>query len=345
MAPSMRKVNVLSSFSFFSESNLDAIRNAVPEVSVAAFPYRETEEERSARRKGELHTLGPHTRELSPEFLAKLAEAEVMFILDAPTGLVQHAPKLRWVQLIGAGADHLKGTGLFESDVDIVATRNSHFVAEHALGLVLLLAKRLGQYLELSNRRQWKRLLGQTLWGKTIGIVGLGHIGSEVAQLCKAFGMQVLATKLRWQEAPRAHADGIFPPFKLPEMLGQSDYVVICVALTSDTEGMFGEAELRAMRPGAFLVNVSRGEIVQEDVLVRALREGWIAGAALDVFRTEPLPEDSELWELPNLFITPHSAGVVANYPDLAIAQFCDNLRRYIAGEPLVNVIDKKLGF
>lgn len=341
----MRKINVLSSFPFFSESHLDTIQNAVPEVTIASFPYGETGEERSIRRKGEIATLGPHTRELSPEFTAKLAEAEVMFIFDAPTGLVQHAPKLRWVQLIGAGADHLKGTGLFESHVDIVATRNSRFVAEHALGLILLHAKRLGQYLEQSHRRQWKLLLGQTLCGKTIGIVGLGHIGSEVARLCNAFEMRVLATKRRWQETPKVHVDGIFPPQQLHEMLGQSDYVVICVALTSETNGMLGEAELRAMRPGAFLVNVSRGEVIHEDVLIQALREGWIAGAALDVFHTEPLPGDSELWELPSLFITAHSAGGVANYLDIAIVQFCDNLRRYVAGEPLVNVIDKKLGF
>ncbi len=340
-----RKINVLNSFPFFSETQLDIIRNAVPQVVVDSYAYGETEEERSARRKGEIDRLGRHTRELSPQFIAKLAEAEVMFTLDAPTDFIRYAPKLKWVQLIGAGVDHLKGTGLFESNVDIVTTRAARLVAEHAIALVLLLAKQLGQYHELSKARQWQRLFGQTLWSNTIGIVGLGHVGTELARLCNAFDMRVLATRLRWQETPKVRVDAMFPPEKLKEMLSQCDYVVLCMALTPQTENMFGEAELRSMQPGAFLVNVARGEVLQEDALVRALREGWIAGAALDVFRTEPLSQDSELWNLPNLFITPHSASAVVNYVDVALGQFCENLRRYVDGKSPLNVIDKKLGF
>lgn len=340
-----KKVNVLNSFAFFSETNLDTIRKAVPEVSVTSFPYLETEEERSARRKGRIDTLGPHTRELSPEFIDKLAKAEVMFILDAPTGLVKHTPKLKWVQLIGAGIDHLKGTGLFESDVDIVSTRASRLVAEHALALALLLAKQLRQYSEFHKEHRWERLFSQTIWRSTVGIVGLGHVGSQVARLCKAFEARVLATDVRWQETPKVPVDALFPPKKLNEMLSQCDYVFVCVALTPQTEDMFGEAQFRAMRPEAFFINVSRGEVVQEDVLVRALREGWICGAALDVFRAEPLPEDNELWNIPNLFITPHSASSVLNYVEIALEQFIENLRRYVAGERPLNAINKKLGF
>jgi phosphoglycerate dehydrogenase-like enzyme len=340
-----RKINVLNAYPFFGEMQLDTIRNAVPQVTVDSFAYGETEEERSARRKGEINSLDLHTRELSPQFIEKLAKAEVMFILDAPTNFVRYAPKLKWVQLIGAGVDHLKGTGLFESNVDIVSTRASRLVAEHAVALVLLLAKQLSQYHELGKARRWERLFGQTLWGNTIGIVGLGHIGSELARLCNAFEMRVLATHLRWQVPAKVHVDGVFPPEKLKEMLGQCDYVVLCVALTPQTENMFGEAELRSMKPEAFLVNVSRGEILREDALIQALREGWIAGAALDVFRTEPLNQDSELWNLPNLFITPHVAGSVVNYFDVVLAQFCENLRRYVVGKPPLNVIDKKRGY
>lgn len=340
-----RKINVLNSYLFFGEMQLDAIRNAVPQVTVDSFVYAETNEERAARRRGQINSLGPHTRELSPQFIEKLSEAEVMFILDAPTNFVRYAPKLKWVQLMQAGVDHLKGTGLFESNVDIVTTRASRLVAEHAIALVLLLAKQLSQYHELNKAHIWQQRLSQTLRGNTIGIVGLGRIGCELARICNAFEMRVLATHLRWQEPPQVHVDAIFPPERLKEMLGQCDYVVLCIALTTKTENMFGEAELRSMKPEAFLVNVSRGEVLREDVLVQALHEGWIAGAALDVFRTEPLNQDSVLWGLPNLFITPHVGVSVANYFDVALEQFSENLRRYVDGKPPLNMIDKQRGY
>jgi phosphoglycerate dehydrogenase-like enzyme len=174
----------------------------------------------------------------------------------------------------------------------------------------------------------------------------MGHIGGEVARLAKAFGCRVLATRRSVSErAAGEGVDELLPASALPYLLAQSDFVVLCVPLTGETRHLIGEAELRAMKPTAVLINIARGAVVDEAALVRALKEGWIAGAGLDVFEQEPLPEDSALWSLENVILTPHISGGTEIYNQRATGIFCENLRRYLAGEPLMNLADAERGY
>jgi phosphoglycerate dehydrogenase-like enzyme len=195
-------------------------------------------------------------------------------------------------------------------------------------------------------KHEWSRFAPRELSGKTVGIVGLGHIGAEVGRLAKAFGCRVIATKRSTTESHRAlFADEIMPAAELHRLLGESDFVVLSMPLTPETRGMIGEAELRAMKPSAVLINIARGPVTVEAALVRALQESWIAGAALDVFDEEPLPPESPFWDMDNVIVTPHISGGTEIYNQRAVEIFAANLKRYLAGEPLENVVDPARGY
>jgi len=182
------------------------------------------------------------------------------------------------------------------------------------------------------------------LCGKTLGIVGLGGIGSEVAKRAKAFGMRVIATRRR-PDRRSEFADEVRGADELGWLLGESDFVAVCSALTHETRHLIGAEELKRMKATAYLINIGRGGLVDEGALVAALRGGEIAGAGLDVFEREPLPSESPLWEMPNVMITPHDAGSSPRSHERLMEVFLENLRRYVAGEPLLNVVDKRAGY
>jgi len=184
------------------------------------------------------------------------------------------------------------------------------------------------------------------LHAKTVGIIGFGGIGREIARLSKAFGMKVLVThRSARRSGQTGYVDEKYTLDGLTDMLGKSDFVVLALPLTHETIAMIGKKQLRSMKPTAFLINISRGKILDEAALVRALEEHWIAGAGLDVFETEPLPADSKLWELPNVILTPHIAGGMDRYIEQATAIFCENLMRYISGKRLLKVVNKQKGY
>jgi phosphoglycerate dehydrogenase-like enzyme len=186
----------------------------------------------------------------------------------------------------------------------------------------------------------------QELYGKTVGIVGLGHIGSEVARLAKAFGCRVIATRRSAVERTSGGAvDEVLPPSDLPYLLGESDFVVLAVPLTQETRELIGERELAAMKDSAVLINIGRGGSVDEPALVRSLKDGTIAGAGLDVFSQEPLPPESELWQLENVIMSPHLSGGTEIYNQRATDIFCENLRRYLENKTLMNVADASRGY
>jgi phosphoglycerate dehydrogenase-like enzyme len=192
----------------------------------------------------------------------------------------------------------------------------------------------------------WYNLRGRELEDQTIGIIGLGSIGRHIAHLARAFGMRVLATRRTIHGDERdPSVDQLFPMSHLRDMLRQSDYVVVAVPLTAETEHLIGEEELRAMQPHSYLVNVARGRVVNEAVLIRALQQGWIAGAGLDVTEEEPLPPDSPLFSLPNVILTPHISGETVRYDRRLTSLFAGNLRRYRSGEPLLNLYDPVRGY
>lgn len=273
--------------------------------------------------------------------------ALVPYNLDAETfhQLLISVPTLRWIHSTSDGVDNL----LFPefSDFDLVLTNASGIfnipIAEMVLAYILTVGKRLPEFLAQQRAHYWHQLRLRELRQLTVGIVGLGDIGSEVARLCQAFGMRILG--LRRHPRPHQFADEVLGPERLHDLLAQSDYVLISCPLTEKTRGMIGPAELRAMEPDTWLINIARGPIVDQQSLIEALRERRIGGACLDVFAREPLPDGSPLWDLPNVIVTPHNAWSSPLLMDRETELFLDNLRRYLAGEPLRNVVDKDAGY
>lgn len=285
--------------------------------------------------------------------LSVLGEAEVLLSSPiVPPELPQMAPKLRWLQLTSAGVDRLLESPILGSGITVTTASGIHAIpiGEYVLGAMLALAKGFPQAMAAQRERAWRPYLPEELHGMTVGIIGLGAIGREVARLAKAFGMRVLACRRscqRPQERPpdAPEVDLLLPPSQLQRLLAEADYLVLAVPLTPETRGLIGPRELATMKRGARLINVARGSVVDEDALLDALRSGHLAGAVLDVFRQEPLPPESGLWELPQVLLTPHISGGTPRYMERAIELFCDNLRRYLAGEPLRNVVDPQRGY
>lgn len=284
-------------------------------------------------------------------------DADVIFgfwgaqLHDAFTGagdIRDVAPNLKWIQLTSAGSDRLLQSGFVGKEVIVTTASGLHAtpIGEYVLAVMLMFAKGAPRFFRAQLRREWARFMPSELCGKTVGIVGMGNIGREVARLSKAFGCRVLGIRRSARgRSSDANADEVLPPSDLPYLLRESDYVVLATPLTPETRGMIAEPQLRAMKPTAVLVNIARGPIVVEDDLVRALRERWIAGAALDVFEREPLPPESRLWDLENVILTPHISGGTEIYNQRAVAIFTDNIRRFLAGQPLRNVVDPSRGY
>jgi phosphoglycerate dehydrogenase-like enzyme len=209
--------------------------------------------------------------------------------------------------------------------------------------LMLMLNNDARRWQAAQAERRWEPYRHPELCGLTCGIIGLGHCGQDLARKAKAFHMRVIG--IRRTPVPVPDVDELFTHDRLHDFLGQSDFVIMTAPYTPATAGMLGEAEFRAMRPSAYYICISRGGIAQDDALLRALREGWIAGAGLDAHASEPLPPDSPFWDAPNTFITPHNAASTENSRQRGLAIFIDNLRRFVAGEPLRNVVDKQAGY
>ena len=290
----------------------------------------------------------PPMREQSQDLDQLLAEAEVIFSARRlPPNLVSRAPRLRWIQFPMAGVDWVKDTELWKNTRVIITTASgvvARPIAEYVLMAMLILAKDLRRTLASQEARKWDRYDRGQLGGKTVGILGYGAIGQEVARLAQAFDMRVLATKRR--VAPR---EGL-PPWVLPKegmdrLLQESHYVVLTVPATRETIGMIGARQLAAMRPGSVLINVSRGDMVDEAALIDALQRGHLSGAALDVFQSEPLPPESPLWSMPGVLVSAHSAGLFEGYDAAVVELFAANLARYLDGQPLLNQVNRRTGY
>lgn len=292
-------------------------------------------------------------------------EAEIYYALnDLPPP--EAAPNLRWVQCHYAGVDSLINHPIWDSGVVITSSSGIHatIITQYVFTQILYWAGRVSTWVNKQAREEWSKkrwddYLPTPIRTQTIGILGYGSIGREIARVAKTgFGMQVLATKF---DAKRLEDDGfylpgtgdphgemvdrIYPAAATKSMVAECDYVVVTLPLTEATHHLVDEGVLRAMKPSSVLINVARGEIVNESDLVKALNRKWIAAAGLDVFETEPLPADSPLWKMDNVLITPHISGFTPHYDDLTTDVFVENLRRYLAGEPLLNVVNREQGY
>jgi D-2-hydroxyacid dehydrogenase (NADP+) len=279
-----------------------------------------------------------------------LAQADVIFGpgLVLPKDLLSRAPKLKWLQLMSAGVDRLRDREIWQSKVTVTGISGIHAspIGEFVLGFMLMFTKNMLLCFKMKQKREWQRYTPHLLRNKTVGVVGLGHIGSEVARLCKSFGMKVIATRRSVKRAGKGkNVDLLLPRAQIKELLGKSDYIVLSVPLTSETRHIIGEAELSSMKSSAYIINVGRGDLIDEEALIRALDEKKIAGAGLDVTTIEPLPKDSRLWDMDNVILSPHVSGSMEEYMDQATELFCDNIRRYLDGKELRNVIDRKKGY
>lgn len=282
-----------------------------------------------------------------------LPEAEVVLggLVDADNFV--RARRLRWIHVPAAGVGSALFPALVDSDVVVTNARGLHAVAmaEHALGLLLAFARKLHLARDLQRERRWGQValwtgppsFGQ-LAGGTLGLVGLGAVGSALAERAAALGLRVIAVRPHPRPDP-APAHEQWGLERLDDLLARADWVVLVAPHTAESRGMIGVAQLARMRRDAVLVNLGRGALVDEPALVAALREGRIAGAALDVVRGEPLEAASPLWALPNVILTPHVGGLGPGHWEGAVEQFAENLGRYLAGEPLRNVVDKRAGY
>jgi phosphoglycerate dehydrogenase-like enzyme len=260
--------------------------------------------------------------------------------------VAQQMPRLQWLHVTRGGVSAYLTPCIKERPIQMTGSKGIHgaVFSEFALACILMLAKKLPQCIEAQRERKWEKFQPLEIEGQTIGIVGLGVAGTELARKAKALGMRVIAAKRTAAEKP-PFVDELGTPELLPRLLAASDYVVLLLASIPSTVNLIREQELRLMKATAYLINLSGGRVIDETLLLRALKERWFAGAALDAFARQPLPQDSELWSLPNVFITPRIAGITSRkWVDL-LPIFKDNLRRFIVGQPLRNVVDKELGY
>ena len=281
-----------------------------------------------------------------------LREAEVIFTISLRPEQFAAAPKLRWIHAATAAVHQLLFAELVNSCVVVTNSREVHgpVVAEHVMALIFALAKKIPQAAVLQQKHIWGQ---QTIWnegareiaGAILGVIGVGSIGGRVAQMASAMGMRVFAVREHVEKGRPEGVEALFAPSALDEVLKQSDYVVLAAPLIAATHGLIDRERLAVMKPEACLINVGRGPQVDAAALVDALRMRRIAGAALDVFEHEPLPADSPLWSVQNLLITPHTAGLTDKLWHRHYELFSDNLRRYLARQPLRFVVDKQKGY
>ena len=338
--PGVASIKIVSTVAL-TEPNRDLLRAAVPGADVVDRGCRTPDDVR--------------------ELVANGCEVLLTFIM--PNDLTQRAPHLKWVQLLSAGADHaMAALGAASFSMTTASGIHATPIAEYTIASMLAYAHRFHLMVRAQLRHEWLRSgfpgTVEELSGKILGVIGYGSIGRETARLAKAFGMRVLALKRDpgnrrdegWCPAGLGDPDGVIPAEffgsnQREEIVRESDYLTVTLPGTEHTRKFLGAREIAAMRPGAYIVNIGRGEVIDETALVEALKAGKIGGAGLDVFEKEPLPKESPIWDLENVILTPHMSGANRGYMDKACALFADNLRRFTTGQPLLNVVDRRLGY
>lgn len=295
---------------------LSAVKARFPELSVKAFSREE-------------------------EIGSLIERADILLTRKISDGLLRRAKKLQWIQVKTSGVNYIVDLPSYKKDILLTSARGIHGpqVSEMAMLLMLALNRNFPQNVKNQEKRVWARWPGKLLYGKQVGILGIGVIGEEIAKKCKAFGMTVHGIDIVDRRIDSV--DYFYNPSALLQVMPKVDYFVIVVPYTRETEHMINREVLSAMKPTSYLVNLGRGKVVDEAALIEALKQEKIAGAGLDTFATEPLPQDHPLWGLRNLIVTPHVAGASENYVEQVFSIFGENLSRFLKGERenLINVV------
>ncbi|SEO87626.1 D-2-hydroxyacid dehydrogenase [Propionispora vibrioides] len=303
------------------ENHMAAIQDAAPGSSIIT---------------ADLSTAGQHIA--NTDILVAWGNQDIRQLYTA-------APQLRWVHALSAGVEDWLFPELVNSSTLLTNSKGIHGIpiSEHVLALMLAFTRGLNLLIPQQHHKQWKRVRVDEIHEKTIGIVGLGNIGREIAKKAKALGMHVVATKR--EATTELFVDALYTPDYLTKMLSICDFVVMSLPLTEETNGMFNLDYFSAMKRTAYFINIARGGVIVEADLITALEQQLIQGAGLDVFAQEPLPDTSPLWNMPNVIITPHLAGLSPSYLDRAIQLFADDLTRFIDNDQILNIVDKQKGY
>ena len=336
---SKRRILTMDRPRFWGAPKMQMMEKLLPEIRAAAPDF----EVHYLEEQAELEADDEATRTRLTRNAIPGAEVVVAFDL-APAALAQ-ADSLKWLHILSAGVEHTLYPELIDSPVVVTAAKGSGGIpmAEWAMMQMLLWNKNMLHYLDAQRRQTWDPADNGELNNMTVGIIGLGFSGADLARKCQAFHMRVLG--LRRTDAPCPDVDEMFTRDRLHDFLARADFVVVTTPVTPGTRGLLGEAEFRAMKPTAYFVVTSRGGVAQDEALLRALNEGWIAGASLDAHTVEPLPPDSLFWTAPNAITTPHAASSGPGGLGRLEEIFLDNLRRYVRGQPLRATVDKQGGY
>lgn len=307
------------------EIALDILKQAHPDLSPAICAQD--------------HRLAECVERYRPDVVFSVRHAGSPF----PRSSLVESPSVKWVSNAGSGVNHLMPWDPEKVTVTNSAGVAADMMAEYALGIMLHFALDVPGMMRDKNKRVWRERFVSPLHNKCLVILGLGKTGRALAKKAKALDMNVLGVRANPRETE--HVDMVLPSNELHQALVRADYLVVCLPLLESTAGLLGEEEFNRLRPGAVLVDVSRGGIVQEPALLNALSEGRLAGAGLDVFANEPLPPDSPLWTLDNVFISPHCSSVYQGWENVSVQLFSDNLVRWRNAQTLENIVDPSRGY
>ncbi len=331
--------------SYLEPEYVARIRAVSPRVDVAYAP----ELLAPPRYHADHYNLITRTPEQEAHWRELLGQADILFDFDYShrEDLPELAPQLRWIQSSSAGIGQFIRSAAYDRRLpNTIFTTGSGVharpLADFCLMSMLVFAKGLNRIIANQRRKHWERYAGSELGGHTLGIIGAGKIGAEVARMAQFMGMTVLGVKrtVTGIDPAALHLDELYAPYRLHELLRRAEYLVLITPHTDETEHMIGAAELALLPAGAVLINIGRGALIDEPALIAALQSGQLGGAALDVFDTEPLPQESPLWDMPNVLVSPHSGSTSDHENERLTELFCENLRRFLASERLLNVLN-----
>ncbi len=304
-------------------------------------PYRRALERAGLAGKLEVQALRMNETPTS----AQLAQTEVLLALNAPPGVLEKMPKLRWIQAITVGIDNWLARPDLRESISLTCARGSHRVAmpENILGALFHITKPYAQVTIDQRESRWVRHVSAPLAGKTLGILGLGTIGQELAKKAAALELRVIGTKR--SPEPVAGVEKVYAPEEIDTLLAQSDFVLLLLPLTAQTDCIINRRSLAKMKRGAWLLNFGRGGLVNDDDLVAALKNKVIAGAVLDVYRTEPLPKEHPFWGTEGITVVPHIGGLIAGRDEIVAGIFTENARRFLGNQPLHGLVERARGY